>query len=136
MEGKMRETISDYLKRHGFIKTVWDVWLPDEDWNPAFNPAVWPEVGSNVLAPTFALDELGEPLRDRYSIVQLVLLKVRGFHYWVVRDRFPHRLKSKSFEAAAWDAAFLATVRSVPVTLREDRLVEASYRHNRKYYVP
>jgi hypothetical protein len=138
MEGKdMRETVTTYLKRHGFRELPWNVWVPDEDWNPAFNPDIWPEIGAKILVPDFALDDLGYIIPNRFSVSQLVLRKMRGGGegcYWEVMDRFPHHLKLKSFEAACWDAAVMAIVRSVPVTLREDRLWEAAYyRHNRKY---
>jgi hypothetical protein len=132
-EGKKMnaEAIYDYLARRGFraFRPQRDIWGPE-----GIDPQGWPIPGSVILTPTYALDELGYVLFDHFSVIQLVLRKVRGIYYWEARDRLPYHLNG--FESAAWDAAHLAVVRSVPVTLRECDLWQVAYKYNRKYYMP
>jgi len=128
----MRETIPDYLKRHGFRKTPWDVWVPED-----LDLRNWPEVGSKILIPSHAIDELGYPQLDKFVVLRLVFRKGYGGQicYWQTRDCLSlYRLDN--FETACWDAVFAAAVRSVPVTLNGSNLWKINYEYNRKHYMP
>jgi hypothetical protein len=120
-------TISNYLKRNGFRKILWDVWVPED-----IDPRGWPAPGSKILTLDRALDEFGEPQRGRYVVSQLVFRKMwEGDNcYWQTQSCLSLRLK---FKTARWDAAFAAVVRHIPLTLRGDKLWQASYWYNRKY---
>jgi hypothetical protein len=73
-------------------------------------------------------------LPGRLTFQECTLRRVRGFVYWVGLGRLPYHLNG--FESTCWDAAIAAVVRSVPLTLRPDRLWETSYKYNQKYYNP